>query len=403
MRTRFVSLIFFPIFLLLGLAFLQGCSLLFVAQGKTGFGSVQASQVPEAVSLSKRMSRTDVIHYKVVEGDTLDFVAGMFYKKVSRAKGKIALENRLRPGSALGPGRELRIVNPDYFPDPGEFKRRRQEMAAQTERLGGKPGKTPTPPSPAYSGPDTAEDENDVTRIPRPRVNQAFAPGEKLVYEVRALSVLAGYASLEVDGFMKVEGRPCYPIVARAKAAFPFSSIYPVKDVQTSYFDAVDFLTWKFENDVHEGGYQAHNLEQYHQLEHRLFRRHNQEAPEEMDIPPFDQDIISSFYYFRLLPLEVGKKYEIPTTSSGKNYKLITKVVRREKITVPAGTFDCLQLKPLVKYGTVFRNKEDIDMWVTADDRHIPVRVKSAIVIGSIDIVLLEATLPQMDKLTDKE
>ncbi len=51
-----------------------------------------------------------------------------------------------------------------------------------------------------------------------------------------------------------------------------------------------------------------------------------------MDIQPFTQDIISCFYYFRLLPLEVGKKYLIPTSSGGKNYKLIVKVLGREKI-----------------------------------------------------------------------
>ena len=81
-----------------------------------------------------------------------------------------------------------------------------------------------------------------------------------------------------------------------------------MKDVQTSYFDAVDFLTWEFENNVAEGNYKAHNLELYDQLGHQLTRRHNGEKVEKFDIPAFDQDIISCFYYFRLLPLSVGKK-----------------------------------------------------------------------------------------------
>ncbi len=88
----------------------------------------------------------------------------------------------------------------------------------------------------------------------------------------------------------------------------------------------MDYLTWKFENDIHEGNYNARNRETYDQIKHRLVHQHNQDAVEEMDIQPFTQDIISCFYYFRLLPLEVGKKYLIPTSSGGKNYKLIVKV-----------------------------------------------------------------------------
>ncbi len=33
-------------------------------------------------------------------------------------------------------------------------------------------------------------------------------------------------------------------------------------------------------------------------------------------------------------------------------------------------------------------------MWITADDRHIPVLIKSGIVIGSIEVSLLQASLP---------
>ena len=218
---------------------------------------------------------------------------------------------------------------------------------------------------------------------------------------MKALSIVAGEAILEVDSPVTVETRPCYPLVARAKAAFPFSAIYPVRDVQTSYFDATDFITQKFENDVSEGNYKAQNLEHYDQVAHRLWRRHNQENPEEVDIPPFAQDLISCFYYFRLLPLEEGKKYLIPTSSTGKNYKLVIAVVRREKVTIPLGTFDCYLVKPYVKHDTVFRNSEDIDLWITADSRHVPVLIKSAIVIGSIEISLLQATLPEIKGVSD--
>ncbi len=364
--------------------------MLFVVKGKTSISTGKAQEAPKAASLEKRMSREVVLRYKTREGDTLDFVAEAYYGKASLKK-KLARQNHLDPARPLKPGKELRIVNPANFPDKGALDALRQKWAG-----------TATPSAKEDTGfhsgeADTAADEKDVEKAARPQVNKAFTAGENLKFEVRAIGVLAGYASLEVGNYADIQGRPCYPLIARAKSAFPFTAFYPVRDVQTSYFDTVDFLTWKFENDVHEGDYNAHNREVYDQIQHNVVRQHNQEPPQEVDVQPFTQDIISCFYYFRLLPLQEGKAYMVPTCSGGKNYKLIVKVISREKVTVPAGTFDCFHAKPFVKYGTVFRNKEDIDLWITADDRHIPVLIKSGIVIGSIEVSLLDATVPDIN------
>jgi hypothetical protein len=391
---RATQLKFFLAFLFLCSPFFQGCSLLFVAQGKTSISLSRPVEAPYAKSQEKQMDQTVVLHYQVQNGDTLEFIAEAFYGKAS-AKGKLARQNYLNPLRPLKSGKRLRIVNPVNFPDKGELDQKRQKLIQEAS--------VPATPvahgkfTQAFSATDTTADEKDIEKVPRPKTNKAFAAGEKLTYEVRAIGVLGGYATLSVENYVKVGDRPCYPLVAKAKSAFPFSTFYPVNDVQTSYFDAVDYLTWKFENQVHEGNYKAHNLESYDQIKHRLVHQHNQDAIEEVDIQPFTQDVISCFYYFRLLPVEVGKTYLIPTSSGGKNYKLIVKVMGREKIKSPAGTFDCFHAKPFIKYGTLFRNKEDIDLWITADDRHIPVLIKSSIVIGNIEVSLLDAVVPDIN------
>jgi hypothetical protein len=376
---------------LIGLSFvsLSGCSLLFVAKGKTGMAAVQSKAAPKAKSLSKKMDK-DVIRHKVEEGETLAFLGKAYYGSEKLGASRIARTNHLKTTSKLKKGTLLSIVSPLNFPSP-------RELSDQLKNWG-----TPEPtPDPKKKIKDVEIDPASITQVARPKVNQSFAAGEKLVYEVKALSVVAGTASLEVDAPMTVSDRPCYPLTARAKAAFPFSAIYPVKDVQTSYFDSTDFLSWKFENDVSEGDYRAQNKELYDQVKHRVWRQHDQDQPEEMDVPPFTQDIISCFYYFRLLPVELGKKYSIPTCSTGKNYNLVIDVVKREKVTIPIGTFDCYLVKPYVKHNTVFRNEEDIDLWITADSRHVPVLVKSGIVVGSIEITLMQATLPQIPGVSD--
>lgn len=351
----------------------QGCSLLFVASGETRYVPSGWQAPATEPSLAAQMEKNAppaapetqaggaAAKYQVKKGDSPWSLAKHFYGK-GAAYSKILLDNQITPQHPFKVGTWLTI----FMPTQGQVT--------------------------GAGGLDTAP----LAFSPRPKGNRAFAPGERLKFEVRVLSVLGGYATLQVSGPVTVSGRPCLSLTALANSAFPFSAVYPVQDVQTSYFDAVDFLSWKFENDVHEGDYKARNQEFYDQLKHQLVRHHNGDAPQTILTPAFTQDIISCFYYFRLMDIKEGGHYVIPTCSGGKNYQLLIDVVGKERVTVPAGTFDCLKARPQVKSGTVFRNKEDIMIWVTDDARHMPVKVESAIVVGNISIDLLDATLPEL-------
>ena len=63
----------------------------------------------------------------------------------------------------------------------------------------------------------------------------------------------------------------------------------------------------------------------------------------------------------------------------------------RERIRVPAGTFDCIVIEPMLKAGGIFKNKGRLVIWITDDDRRIPVLMRSKLLIGSISVVLQEA------------
>ena len=364
------------------MSFLQGCTLLFVSKGSTRYVENKAPATPPAPSLSKQMSKKVVLKYKVQEGDTLESVAFLYYGHAAKA-AKLASANQLKPDSPLKAGKVLLVPYPLHFPNLKDLAKKKTKAWNEEEGL----------PKGPISHLDTTPEK--ITSVPRPKANRAFGPGEKLKFEVRALGMVGGYGTLEVGDAVTVKGRPCYPLSARATTAFPFSAIYQVKDVQTSYFDAVDFLTWKFENKVLEGKHQAENTEDYDQVRHQLIRSHNQDPPETLDVAPFTQDIISCFYYFRLLPMRVGETYSIPAEAGGQNYNLIVEVIKKERVTLQTGTYDCVMIKPHVRYETVFRNTDDIDIWLTDDDRHMPVLVRSAIFIGHVEATLLEASLPR--------
>jgi hypothetical protein len=61
----------------------------------------------------------------------------------------------------------------------------------------------------------------------------------------------------------------------------------------------------------------------------------------------------------------------------------------RETIKTKYGKFNAIKLKPLLLKGSIFDGGEKMTIWVTDDANHIPVRVESPIIVGSVKIDLM--------------
>jgi hypothetical protein len=71
-------------------------------------------------------------------------------------------------------------------------------------------------------------------------------------------------------------------------------------------------------------------------------------------------------------------------------YTLSVKFLGRQRIEVDAGTFDCIIVEPLMKEGGLFKSEGRVLIWLTDDERKIPVKVSTKVVIGSIESELRE-------------
>lgn len=69
------------------------------------------------------------------------------------------------------------------------------------------------------------------------------------------------------------------------------------------------------------------------------------------------------------------------------------KVHKRERIQVPAGTFDCVLVEPMLKSEGVFKSKGSILVWLSDDARRIPVLVRTKVPVGSISVSLTDMRL----------
>ena len=56
----------------------------------------------------------------------------------------------------------------------------------------------------------------------------------------------------------------------------------------------------------------------------------------------------------------------------------------KEDVKMRQGTFRCLKFVPVIQEGRIFKDEEDMKVWITDDKNHIPIMVESKILVGSI-------------------
>ena len=225
----------------------------------------------------------------------------------------------------------------------------------------------------------------DSTRLGEPPVfrtltNSAFRIGEYLEFDIAYKFITAGTATMSIPDTQWVENRPCYHIVTTAESNAFFSSFYKVRDRVESFIDMQGLFPWKFEKHIHEGRYKANRSVRYDQMNRRVYGH-----KDTLDVSPYIQGVLSSFYFVRTLPLEVGKSIDIENYGDGKVYPLRILVHRKEKVKVPAGKFKCIVIEPVLKTEGIFNQTGKLTIWLTDDERKIPVLMKSKIMVGSID------------------
>jgi hypothetical protein len=214
-----------------------------------------------------------------------------------------------------------------------------------------------------------------------------FGPGEKLVFSVQYSLVKAGEATLEVRNLADIDGRPCYRIVSDARTNKFFSGVFKVRDRFESYMDTTSLSSLRYEKHLREGRFKRDELVTFDQVAHTATYK-----DKVVPIAPRTQDVLSALFYIRTLPLEVGQAIALANHTDGKNYPLVVKVHGRERVTVEAGTFDCLVVEPILRGPAIFSQKGRLTVWMTDDKYKMPVLMKSKVIIGHVSAVLKEYT-----------
>jgi Protein of unknown function (DUF3108) len=223
------------------------------------------------------------------------------------------------------------------------------------------------------------------------RPARPFYVGEELVFELRWMGLLAGTASMAVKSQLTRNGHEVYHIRALAESSPLFSVFYYVRDMTETFVDVRELYPWYFHLDQREGSRASQRTVAFDQQRGVAIYTKDQETPQEVQVPLGVQDSLSSFYILRTLPLRVGQSIHSKTFSNGKTYDLEVQILRREKVEAYWGSVDALVVRPVMRFQDILRQKGEVLIWVTDDDRRIPLRMTTAIKVGSIEATLIEA------------
>jgi len=223
------------------------------------------------------------------------------------------------------------------------------------------------------------------------RADLPFGPGEKLSYNIYWTFVLAGSATLETLETGPVEGQEALHFRALAKSTPFIDTFYKVRDSIESWVDPAMTRAILYRKDQSEGDYVRNYLVRFDKNGNVAYRYSKGALKNAVSIPSGTFDPLSMLFLFRTKTLYQGFEFVAPVTDGEKSITGTAKVLRREKITTPAGEFDTLLVEPDVRnIGGVFRKSPNatLQVWITNDARRIPVRVKSKVVVGHFSMEL---------------
>jgi hypothetical protein len=216
--------------------------------------------------------------------------------------------------------------------------------------------------------------------------NNAFKVGEKLTFDVKYGFVTAGIATMQIPQMRRISGRQAYHVTFEVNSVPSFDWIYKVRDRYETYIDAKGLFPWRFEQHIREGGY-SRDFSAFFDQRRGLAKT----SEGTYEIPKYVNDIVSAFYLARTFDyskLKINDRIHLKNFYKDKVYDLDVRYLGKETIDVTAGKFDCIVVEPLVQEGGLFKSEGSIIVWLTDDALKIPVKVKTKVVIGSIDAEL---------------
>lgn len=216
-----------------------------------------------------------------------------------------------------------------------------------------------------------------------------FGVGERLEFGAKLGIIPVGDASMEVAAVETVRGIEAFRFRFEMEGG---NRLFRLNNVNESWTSVADLISLRFHQEQNEN--RRHRSRRFEIFPDSGFYRQSGVAePRETPTHPVDDAAI--VYYLRTIQVfEEGKAYRFDNYFKAEKNPLIVRVHRSETMQLPDGSrVRCLVLQPLIGDDGLFSNRSDARIWITDDDRRIPVQIRSRFPWGTITLRLERMTL----------
>ncbi|HEV2349902.1 MAG TPA: DUF3108 domain-containing protein [Terriglobia bacterium] len=230
-----------------------------------------------------------------------------------------------------------------------------------------------------------------------------FPPGETLTYDVEwSIFTVGSVVATLVD-----RGHGAIPseITTTARSQGFASLLYKLQDTFDSFFNPQTLCSTRItkkisENSRHREVDIVFNAERGIALRDERDLNSLKAPPKhvENNIPACTEDIVTAFYFLRRHALRVDQDIHMSLNDGGESHDVTIEVQARESIQTALGNRMAFRLEPKI-FGTLYKKKGRLLVWLSDDDQRLPLRLKMTISVGTFtgnlrSVAALPASLP---------
>lgn len=232
--------------------------------------------------------------------------------------------------------------------------------------------------------------------------------GETLKYNIGWSFIVAGVAQLQTTRIVDSNGTLAYELRADANSHSIIDALFKVRDINISWLDITAKKSLGYWQSVREGKYArdewlAFNYANNTYNNHRQDRDGNIKTQKMTFEGEEVLDMLSALYYVRLQPLPEKGEIYFDIVNRQKQYPLKVTVLGKKKVKVKAGEFNCIVVEPQFSGEGIFTAKgKSLKVWLTDDERRLPVKMSVEVFIGSVTAELTEYSLSEQTPNTSE-
>ncbi|MDH5397551.1 MAG: DUF3108 domain-containing protein [Cyclobacteriaceae bacterium] len=226
--------------------------------------------------------------------------------------------------------------------------------------------------------------------------NNVFFPGEVINYRVHFGFIDAGVAEMVIsDELEYINGRACHKIDVHGKSTGMFDFFMHLDDLWSTYLDTAAIIPHRFYRILEEGNFKKYEIVDYDHLNKKVivknysYKRKYWVGPEEFDIPVNAHDMVSGYYFTRLIDFDTlspGDILNIPGFLEDKVYHLQVRYLGKERLKTKIGTMSALVMSPIVPENTLFDGENSIKFWLSDDEKKLPLKIRAAMFLGAVEV-----------------